>query len=42
MLIILVAFHIFAKNKNQVITKLEGVFLAGMYIVYFVLNYIWI
>ena len=42
MLIILVAFHIFAKNKNQVITKLEGVFLAGMYIVYLVLNYIWI
>lgn len=29
MLIILVAFHIFAKNKNNVISKQEGTFLAG-------------
>lgn len=42
MLIVLVAFHIFAKNKDAVITKLEGVFLVGIYVVYLILNYIWI
>lgn len=42
MLIILVAFHIFAKNKDSIITKLEGVFLVGIYTTYLILNYIWI
>lgn len=42
MLIVLVAFHIFAKNKDEVITKTEGAFLSGMYFVYLILNYVWI
>ncbi len=42
MLIVLVAFHIFAKNKDNVISKGEGLFLVGMYFVYLILNYTWI
>lgn len=42
MLIILVAFRIFCKNKNNKITKLEGSFLLGIYILYLILNYTWI
>lgn len=39
MLIILVAFRFFAKNKRDVITKFEGMFLLGIYVIYIVLNY---
>jgi cation:H+ antiporter len=40
MLIVVIAFRIFAKNKNKAITKLEGVFLLGMYCIYLILNYV--
>lgn len=40
MLIVLLAFHIFIKNKDEAITKIEGVFLLVTYIVYLILNYI--
>ena len=42
MLIVLFAFHFFAKNKDNVISKGEGAFLVGMYFIYLVLNYIWV
>ena len=42
MLIILVAFRIFAKNENDAISKPEGVFLLGIYLVYLIMNYAWI
>lgn len=40
MLIVLVAFNIFARNKDGIISKLEGLFLVGIYIVYLIMNYI--
>lgn len=40
MLIVLIAFRIFAKNKKAVITKPQGLFLAGIYFVYLILNFI--
>jgi cation:H+ antiporter len=42
MLIILSAFRIFSKNKNDEISKKEGLFLSGIYFTYLVLNYVWI
>lgn len=42
MLIILIAFRSFAKTKESRITKLEGLFLLGMYMIYLVLNYVWV
>ncbi|SHJ70572.1 sodium:calcium antiporter [Paramaledivibacter caminithermalis] len=42
MLIILFAFRIFTKNRNNEISKKEGLFLAGIYFAYLALNYIWI
>lgn len=42
MLIILSAFRIFTKNKNNAITKMEGIFLFVIYIIYIILNYSWI
>lgn len=39
MLIILIAFRIFAKNKRDVITKFEGMFLLSIYVIYIILNY---
>lgn len=42
MMIILSAFRIFAKNKKGTITTNEGIFLAGIYAIYIVLNYTWI
>lgn len=41
MLIILFAFRLFSKNKNDTITKKEGVFLFAIYIIYIILNYLW-
>lgn len=40
MLIILIAFNIFARNKDGIINKLEGLFLVGVYILYLIMNYI--
>ncbi len=40
MLIVLVAFNIFARNKDGIINRLEGLFLVGIYIVYLIMNYI--
>ena len=40
MLTILIAFNIFARNKDGIINKLEGLFLVGIYIIYLVMNYI--
>ncbi|SHH93150.1 calcium/sodium antiporter [Clostridium grantii] len=40
MLIVVIAFRIFAKNKNKSITKIEGLFLLGIYCTYLVLNYV--
>jgi cation:H+ antiporter len=42
MMIILAAFRLFAKNKKDTITTREGIFLAGIYALYIVLNYTWI
>ncbi|GAA0182294.1 calcium/sodium antiporter [Clostridium sediminicola] len=40
MLIVLIAFRIFAKNKKGVITKPQGLFLAGIYFIYLILNFV--
>ena len=40
MLIILVLFNIFARNKDEIINKLEGLFLVGIYVIYLAINYI--
>ncbi|NLK00389.1 MAG: sodium:calcium antiporter [Clostridia bacterium] len=42
MLLLIVAFTVFAKNKDAVISKREGIFLAGIYFIYFLLNYSWV
>jgi cation:H+ antiporter len=42
MMILLLVFRFFTKRKGDVITKKEGVILLGLYLVYLVLNYIWI
>lgn len=42
MLIVIIAFHLFAKTKESRFTKLEGLFLLGMYVIYLVLNYVWV
>lgn len=42
MIIILIAFRIFSKGKDREINKLEGMFLLTIYIVYILLNYLWI
>lgn len=42
MLIILVVFRVFAKNKNNVINRKEGLVLLMLYLIYLILNYIWI
>ncbi len=42
MLIVLLAFRLFAKTKESRITKLEGLFLLGMYVIYLFLNYLWV
>ncbi|WP_432665859.1 calcium/sodium antiporter [Wukongibacter baidiensis] len=42
MLIVLVVFRVFAKSKNNAISKLEGVILFSIYILYLILNYVWI
>lgn len=40
MMIILIAFRVFAKNKRDIITKFEGMFLLGIYVIYIILNYV--
>ncbi len=40
MLIVLVAFRLFSKSKNNKISKLQGSILMGIYIIFLVLNYI--
>lgn len=40
MMIILVAFRAFTLNKNHKITRLEGAFLLGMYLLYLAMNYL--
>lgn len=42
MIIVLVLFYILSKNKKDIITKLEGLLLLGIYMAYLTLNYIWI
>lgn len=42
MLIVLVLFRIFSKNKRMVINKKEGFLLFAFYIVYLVLNFTWV
>lgn len=42
MLISLLAFHIVTNRKNNMISKPEGSVLLGIYIIYLVLNYMWI
>lgn len=42
MLIVLILFRIFSKNKRMVINKKEGFLLFAFYIVYLVLNFTWI
>lgn len=42
MIIVLVLFYILSKNKKDIITKLEGLLLLGIYMAYLALNYIWI
>ncbi|MGM0379649.1 MAG: calcium/sodium antiporter [Bacillota bacterium] len=42
MLIILGAFRYFSKSKEREITKIEGIFLLIIYLIYIVLNYVWL
>ncbi|MFA9396740.1 MAG: calcium/sodium antiporter [Clostridiaceae bacterium] len=42
MLIIVLAFRHFCKNKGDAISKKEGIFLAGTYFVYILLCFLWI
>ncbi len=42
MLIILVIFRLFTRGKNENITKLEGLTLLLIYVVYIVLSYTWL
>lgn len=42
MLIVLVLFRFFSKNKRMVINKKEGFLLFAFYIVYLVLNFTWV
>ena len=43
MVIILITFRLFSKDsKNEEITKKEGLILLTMYLIYLILNYIWI
>lgn len=42
MLIILIAFRFFSVQKNQEITKKEGLFLLGIYMIYLVLSFTWL
>lgn len=42
MLIVLLTFRVFAKSKSNEISKLQGLILFGIYIVYLILNYTWI
>lgn len=42
MLIALITFHIFSNRKNNMISKPEGIVLTGIYVIYLVLNYIWV
>lgn len=42
MVILLLAFHFFSKSKNNKISKVQGSVLMGIYIIFLVLNYIWI
>ena len=39
MLIVLVAFNLFSKSKNNKISKSQGAFLLGIYIIFLILNY---
>ena len=40
MLIILVSFNIFARNKDGIINKLEGLFLIAIYTIYLIMSYV--
>ncbi len=42
MLIILFAFRMFSKNTNDTINKKEGLFLFTIYVIYILLNYLWV
>ncbi len=42
MLLLLVTFRLFAKNKKGFIAKKEGIVLGGIYLIYLILNYVWI
>lgn len=42
MLLILLLFNVFARTKDAVISKLEGLVLVVIYLVYLILNYVWI
>lgn len=40
MFVIVIAFNIFARNKDGIINKLEGLFLIAIYVFYLAMNYI--
>ena len=42
MLIILITFRLFSRGENEEITTREGLVLLSIYIIYLVLNYVWI
>lgn len=42
MILLLALFYIFSKDRNDLITSLQGFILLGVYIVYLSFNYIWI
>lgn len=42
MVIILVMFHMFSKNKRSVMSKLQGATFLGIYLGYLILNYVFI
>lgn len=42
MLLVLGLFRYFAKNRDGVISKREGIFLFGFYMIYLILNFTWL
>src|SRR5699024_9872108 len=42
MMIILILFHLFSKNKRNIMSKLQGLIFLGIYVVYLILNCVFI
>ena len=42
MMVSIILFYLYSKNKDDIITKIQGAILLAVYIVYLVLSFIWI